>query len=99
MILLVYALYFLVIPIAVCVLDYKCKRVFSGYWKPLWVFGYSLLSWGLVLACVWIPYRLGVYSIRGPEIAFAMCIGWAYLWVSSVPVFLAYGAFRWLKSR
>ncbi len=99
MILLVYALYFLVIPIAVCVLDFKCQRLFKGYRKALWAVGYALLSWGLVLAFILVPEHLGLYMIRGPELAFALAFGWFYLFISSIPVFFVYLIFNIILSQ
>ena len=99
MILFVYALYFLVIPIAVCVLDFKCKRLFKGYRKAIWAVGYALLSWVLILACILVPEYLGLYMVRGPELAFALFFGWIYLFISSIPVFFAYLIFNIILSQ
>ena len=84
-----------VFPALLCYANWKYPKLFDNIWKFLgWVVGYSLFSWGYFIAVIWIPYVLGLYSIRGPELAFALFFGWIYLWVTSSPMFLCYGILK-----
>lgn len=90
-------LYTVLVPCAVCLMHYRHPDWFSG-WKKLllWTVVSALFSWGFVNAILWIPTWLGLFRPRGPELAFALFLGWLYLWVDSLPVMLLYWIVRGL---
>ncbi|MCQ2392186.1 MAG: hypothetical protein MJ240_12255 [Kiritimatiellae bacterium] len=65
----------------------------------LFVVGALLVSWGVSVGAVFIPYELGWWTFRGPEAAFAMFFGWLYLPLMSIPVLGTYAVVRSLSSR
>lgn len=97
-ILCVRVIYMLVIPACVCVLHYKKPLIFKGLWRKI-IFAaiYSCISYITLLFALCIPYWLGKYAFRGPEIAFALFFGWLYLWIASIPVWFVYWLARKLK--
>ena len=51
------------------------------------------------MAFILVPEHLGLYMIRGPELAFALAFGWFYLFISSIPVFFVYLIFNIILSQ
>ncbi|PWM33258.1 MAG: hypothetical protein DBX55_00090 [Verrucomicrobia bacterium] len=96
-----YFAYAVIIPLAACGWHFKNGNGLD--FGRIFVFAalYSLISWGGVLSMLYLPYFFGLYQIRGPELVFALFFGWAYLWVASLPCFVLYGLFlfvrRWRK--
>lgn len=91
--------FFFLMPVGVCVLHRFRRRLFLGVWRKLaFAAVYSFLSWSFILSAIFLSSYFG-NEIRGPELCFALFFGWIYIWIPSLPIFLLYGAFLFLKNR
>ena len=91
------AFFFGFFPLSACLLFDRYKRFFHDFRMLIPIVLYSLVSWGTVNGFVFLQYRLDPAGFRGPEGAFALFFGWIYLWITSIPVFLLYGAVRMIS--
>ena len=71
--------------------------------KPNWLCGirkFALIligcaiSYGFTIAVIWVPYGLGWWTFRGPEMAFALFLGWLYMPITALPALGLYSAVR-----
>lgn len=90
--------YVLVFPLCICYLHYTRPYLFKTWRLLVWIVLSGLFSWCFVNAAIWVPYWLGIFSPRGPELVFAMFFGWAYLWLAALPFGMLYGFFIGLKA-
>ncbi|MBO7521051.1 MAG: hypothetical protein J6T16_02295 [Opitutales bacterium] len=94
----VFFCYVAVFPaLIICALE-KRRELFKGLKGLAAIFIISLLSWITINAAILIPYALSFYRIRGPESAFALLFGWAYIWVFSIPAFALYALYKIYKN-
>ncbi len=98
-------LVFFDLPIAVCLLHWFRPQLFrleNGFPSPLPWLLLTLAGWIFVAGTTYLDIRLG----RGPENGFstfcAYYLGWAYIWVTTIPIALAYLLLRvlvWLVKK
>ena len=89
----------LVLPVWFCVWRELRPGHFRNWWLAAAIIIYSALSWGLTNGCIFLCYMIDPATLRGPEAALALFFGGIYLWVTSLPVFSAWAAFRALSRR
>ena len=93
----VFFCYVAVFPaLIICALE-KRRELFKGLKGLAAVFIISLLSWITINAAILIPHALLLHSIRGPESAFALFFGWAYIWSASIPAFAIFWLYKICK--
>ncbi|MBQ7208930.1 MAG: hypothetical protein IJS01_14120 [Lentisphaeria bacterium] len=88
------ALFFLDLPVAVCLLHWLRPQYFrlkkSGWYSPFPWLLLMLVFWIYVAGGEYLAIRLG----RGPENGFsvfcAYCFGWTYIWFTMIPIGLVY---------
>lgn len=84
----------LALPVGFCVWCEHCSAHFRNWRLAPVIIVYSALSWGLTNGCIFLCYMIDHATLRGPEAAFSLFFGGFYLWVTSLPVFFAWAAFR-----
>lgn len=98
-------LVFIDLPIAVCLLHWFRPRWFrfgNGFPSPFPWLLLTLIGWGFVAGTTYLDVRLG----RGPDNGFstfcAYCLGWAYIWLTTIPIGMLYLLLRavvWLVKK
>lgn len=92
-------LFVLIIPIGLCLMHDNRPQWFAR-WRILgWIAGVMIFSWVYLNAMVAIPYALGIYSIRGPEVVFFVLFGWLYLPIAALPVLSIYAIIQAVRGR
>ena len=89
----------LALPVGFCVWRELRPGHFRNWRLATAIIIYSALSWGLTNGYIFLCYMIDPATIRGPEAAFSLFFGGIYLWVTSLPVFLVWAAFRRLSRR
>ena len=84
------AFFFGIFPLSVCLLFDKYRQFFTGSRMLIAIVLYSLLSWSVTNGVIYLRYLLDPMSLQGPEGVFALFLGWLYLWITSIPVFLVH---------
>ena len=84
----------LILPVAVCIWRERRPEHFRKRQLLAGIVLYSALSWALTNGCIFLCYMIDSSSLRGPEAGVALFFGELYLWFTSLPVFLAWAAFR-----
>ena len=88
------AFFFAIFPLSACLLFDKYRQFFTGSRMLIAIVLYSLLSWSITNGVIYFRYLLDPMSLQGPEGVFALFFGWLYLWITSIPVFLAHFTVR-----
>ena len=88
------AFFFVIFPLSACFLFDKYRQFFRGSRVLIAMLLYSFLSWSVTNGIIYLRYLLNPMSLRGPEGVFALFFGWLYLWITSIPVFLAHFTVR-----
>lgn len=83
-------LYLIAVPLLVCVIHSAWPELFRRGRVVLWALGMAVLSWCVANGACALIVMSGPLRPRGPEATFALLFGWGYLWVSAVPIVLAY---------
>ncbi|MBR6389231.1 MAG: hypothetical protein IKS15_03840 [Opitutales bacterium] len=83
----IFFLFVAVFPALIIFAAKKKREYFSGLKGIAAVLIISALSWLFINAAIFIPRALSLYRMRGPEAAFALLFGWAYIWLASIPAF------------
>ena len=86
--------FFVIFPLSACLLFDKFRQYFKGGKVLIAIMFYSLLSWSVTNGVIYFRYLPDPMSLQGPEGAFALFFGWLYLWITSIPVFLAHSIIR-----
>ena len=90
----------LIFPASLCAFHFCRRKYFDRFWKAaLWAAALSLFSWAFMVLSILSPYWLGWHVLRGPEIAMALVMGWAYIWFTSAPVFVLYLLYLYFAGR
>lgn len=103
-----WTLFFIDLPVGMCLLHYHFPGLFhhrkKGYYSLLpWVI-FFLLSWGLAALGMFLETKLGNYPENGFSVFCAYLFGWAYIWITMIPIGFLYLLFRgirklWLKRK
>jgi len=87
-------LFIAVFPTLIIFAIEKKRGYFSGLKGIAAVLIISALSWLFINAAIFIPWALSLYRIRGPEAAFALLFGWAYIWFAPIPAFAIFWLYK-----
>ena len=101
-------IFFIDFPIGMCLLHYHFPQLFrhrkSGHYSivPWGIF--FLVCWGIVALGMFLETQFGRYPENGFSVGCAYLFGWAYIWVTMIPIGLFYLLFRgiqklWQKRR
>ena len=94
-------IFFIDFPIGMCLLHYYFPQLFrhrrSGYYSlvPWGIF--TIISWGIVALGMFLETQFGQYPENGFSVACAYLFGWAYIWLTMIPIGLLYLLFRLIQ--
>ena len=94
-------LFFVDLPIGMCMLHYYRPQLFRHHKKghysivPWGIF--FLACWGIVVSATTLYIKLGSGPMHGVAVICAYLFGWAYIWVTMIPIGLLYLLFRLIK--
>ena len=95
------SIFFLDFPIGMCLLHYYYPQLFrhrrSGYYSivPWGIF--FLACWGIVALWMFIETQFGRYPDNGFSVVCAYLFGWAYIWVTMIPIGMIYLLIRLIQ--
>ena len=95
------SIFFLDFPIGMCLLHYYYPQLFqhrkSAYFSivPWGIF--FLACWGIVASGMFIETQFGRYPENGFSVVCAYLFGWAYIWVTMIPIGMIYLLIRLIQ--
>ena len=97
------SIFFIDFPIGMCLLHYHYPALFrhrkSGHYSivPWGIFFF--VCWGVIALGMFLETRFGRYPENGFSVACAYFFGWAYIWITMIPIGLLYLIFRGIRKK
>ena len=87
-------IFFVDFPIGMCLWHWFKPEHFREWRWMIQAGLLSLFSWGVVAGSMWIDCRTGRYPENGFSVFCAYAFGWAYIWLTMIPIGAVYVIFR-----